>query len=112
MSVKAVVYETQAGATPVAELARKWKSEADRERSEQKEVRSQAEHEQAIVEHDNESSEHALHVHHQFAKSVTIFQVSIALGAIAALTRRKPMWWLSLAIGALGAVFCVLGFLR
>ena len=60
----------------------------------------------------SEESSHSLHLHHQFAKSVTIFQVSIALSAIAALTRRKAMWWLSLLLGGGGVVFFVLGFVH
>jgi hypothetical protein len=50
-------------------------------------------------------------LHHQFARSVTILQVAIALSAIAALARRKFAWWISLAVGAAGAVFFVLGLL-
>jgi hypothetical protein len=112
MSVKAVVYATQSESTPSADLARKWRGEAEREKGEQKDVKVEAEREEAFVERDDHGAEHALHLHHQFAKSVTIFQVSIALAAIAALVRRKPMWWLSLAIGAVGTVFFAMGFLH
>lgn len=63
-----------------------------------------------MVKEMDERSEHSLHVHHQFAKSVTISQVAIALAAIAALTRRRSMWWVSLAAGAAGAWFFLLGF--
>jgi hypothetical protein len=38
-------------------------------------------------------------------------QVAIALAAIAALARREFAWWVSLALGASGAVFFVLGLL-
>jgi hypothetical protein len=112
MSVKAVVYATQAEATPSADLSRKWRGEAEREKNEQKDVKLEAEREEAAVEHNDAGAEHALHLHHQFAKSVTIFQIAIALAAIAALVRRKPMWWLSLAIGAAGTVFFALGFIH
>jgi hypothetical protein len=104
MSVKAVVYATQAESVTNADTARKWKGEADREKNEQKDVRADAERQEGLVEHDDESAEHALHLHHQFAKSVTIFQVAIALSAIAALVRRQAMWWLSLLIGVAGFV--------
>jgi hypothetical protein len=109
MAVKAVVYATGAEGATSPELARKWKSESEREKNDQKDVRADAEREEAFVERVNGISEHALHVHHEFAKSVTIFQVAIALAAIAALTRRKPMWWLSLVVGAAGCAFFVLG---
>jgi hypothetical protein len=107
--IKAVVYTTQAEGASSPALGAKWHGEADRERNEQKAIKEEAETETARVEEMDEKSSHKLHVHHQFARSVTVFQVSIALAAIAALTRRKPMWWVSLAVGATGAVFFILG---
>jgi hypothetical protein len=109
--IKAVVYATQAEGASRPELAAKWQGEAERERGAQKTLKEEAEGEQARVEEMDERSSHKLHVHHQFAKSVTVFQVSIALAAIAALTRRKAMWWISLAAGAAGAGFFALGLL-
>ena len=44
-------------------------------------------------------SDHLLHRHHGFAQAVALFQVAIALGAIAALTRSRPVWWGSLLLG-------------
>ena len=107
--IKAVIYATQAEAASSPAVGAKWRSEADRERGEQKDIKEEAEREATTVEEMDEKSAHKLHVHHQFAKSVTVFQVSIALAAIAALTRRKPMWWVSLAVGVSGAVFFILG---
>ncbi len=43
--------------------------------------------------------------HHRFADAVALFQVSIALGAVAALTRVRPVWYGSLALGASGLFF-------
>jgi hypothetical protein len=102
--VKSAVYSMQADP--------RWQAEAEKEKKEQKEIQAQAQEEERMVAERDESSERSLHVHHQFAKSVTIFQVAIALAAIAALTRRKSMWWVSLAVGAAGGAFFVLGFLR
>jgi hypothetical protein len=101
--VEAVVFATQAEQATRPDLAARWRSESEREKSERAEVRETAEKEEEQVAEMNGKSEHSLHVHHTFAQSVTIFQVAIALSAIAALTRRKPMWWVSLAIGAVGA---------
>ncbi|HEY8087784.1 MAG TPA: DUF4337 family protein [Polyangiaceae bacterium] len=101
--IKAAIYATQADP--------KWQAEGEREKKEQKELQATAEEDQKQVKEMDEKSEHSLHLHHQFAKSVTIFQVAIALAAIAALTRRKPMWWVSLGVGAAGALFFVMGFL-
>lgn len=58
-----------------------------------------------------ENSEGHLKHHETLAHSVTLFQVAIAVGAIAALTRRKPFWFVSLGFGAVGIVFFTLGFL-
>jgi hypothetical protein len=41
---------------------------------------------------------------------VTLFQVAIDLGAIAALLRLPPMWWVSLAAGVVGLLSLVNGF--
>lgn len=44
-------------------------------------------------------------VHHQFARAVALIQVAISLAAVAALTRMKSVWWLSLLLGAIGLAF-------
>jgi hypothetical protein len=49
--------------------------------------------------------------HHWFAYSVAMLQVAIALGAVAALTRRRVVWWLSSAIGIGGLIFLVIAML-
>ncbi|HYM60291.1 MAG TPA: DUF4337 domain-containing protein [Thermoanaerobaculia bacterium] len=56
-------------------------------------------------ERDAKSAEadHLLHQHHGFANAVAMLQVSIALGAVAALTMRRYIWWASLLLGAFGA---------
>jgi len=107
--VEAVVYATQAEQATRPDLAAHWKSEGDREKSERAEIRADADKEEQAVAEMDAKSDHSLHVHHTFAQSVTIFQVAIALSAIAALTRRKPMWWVSLAMGAIGAGLFVFG---
>ncbi|HUO58271.1 MAG TPA: DUF4337 domain-containing protein [bacterium] len=58
-----------------------------------------------------EESEGHLRHHETLAHSVTFFQVAIAVGAIAALTRRKPFWFLSMGFGAIGVVFFTMGFM-
>ncbi|MGH7440433.1 MAG: DUF4337 domain-containing protein [Polyangiaceae bacterium] len=110
--VKHAIFATQAEGASTPELAKKWRGEAEREKAEGEKAMEEAKTEEDAVKEASERSEHALHTHHQFAKGVTIFQVSIALSAIGALTRRKAMWWLSLGIGAIGAVFFVLGFVH
>ena len=54
-------------------------------------------------------AEHLKHGHEQFAQSVAFIQVAIALGAISALTKIKPVWLMSMAVGAAGLALCVAG---
>jgi hypothetical protein len=57
-------------------------------------------------------TEDEMRKHHAFEYSVALLQVAIAVGAVSALTRVKPIWYLSLLIGAIGSAFCVLGFIH
>jgi hypothetical protein len=50
--------------------------------------------------------------HHLLANAVALLQVSIALGAVAALTRRNAMWLGSLLLGTVGVVLFVVQLLR
>jgi hypothetical protein len=52
-----------------------------------------------------------LHTHHLLARSVTLFQVAIAVGAISALTRKKAFWYVSMGFGAVGLVLAALSLL-
>ena len=78
------------------------------------EERQRYAHEQADlarVAHDKErerdgksaEADHLMHLHHRFANSVALFQVAIALGAVAALTRVRLVWYGSIAVGVCGA---------
>jgi hypothetical protein len=55
------------------------------------------------------SSEKHMGHHNKLARAVTVFQIAIALAAIAVLLRRRSVWGLSCLLGAVGAVFLVLG---
>lgn len=48
--------------------------------------------------------------HHAFEYAVALLQVAIALGAVAALARFKPAWFVSLAAGAIGVAVFIWGF--
>lgn len=73
-------------------------------KKEQEEIKHEAE------EKEKASSAHLGH-HVILARSVTMFQVAIAIGAISALTRRRRYWFVSLAFGALGTAFLIQGVL-
>lgn len=64
------------------------------------------------LEHERDRRSHEADVllerHHYYANSVALFQISIALGAIAALTRIWPVWFGSIAAGFVGIVLMIL----
>lgn len=77
----------------------------------------QTEIKKAAVEKEKErdarsaEADHLLHQHHHFANAVALFQVSIALGALAALTRNRTVWWGSMLVGLSGIPLFILAFL-
>jgi hypothetical protein len=105
--IKAAVAEAEAGAwlaaakTPPAEL------EAKRRRyeEEQREIEARAREKEKAREEQSQEAEHLLHRHHRYANAVALFQVSIALGAVAALTRQKLVWLGSMLVGIAGLWF-------
>jgi hypothetical protein len=61
---------------------------------------------------EKEQASGAFMKHHVIlARSVTFFQIAIALSAIAVLTKKRKLWLGSLGLGALGAVFFLVGIL-
>ena len=93
------------------ELANKFREEAARLKSEQAPLETKARGLERSVEGYNLQAERLLARHHRFAISVTLFQVAVALCAIAALTKRKPLWGLGLAASAVGVALFVAGLL-
>ena len=47
--------------------------------------------------------------HEVYARSVTLFQIAIAIAAISALTQRRLFWGVSLVAGLIGLAFFILG---
>jgi hypothetical protein len=62
-------------------------------------------------DHKSAESERLLHAHHRFADSVALFQVAIALGAVAALTRMRLVWFGSMVVGLGGAGLVLMAIL-
>jgi hypothetical protein len=50
-----------------------------------------------------------LGTHTIFARSVTMFQVAIAVAAISVLTKRRRFWLVSMGFGVIGTVFLIQG---
>jgi hypothetical protein len=96
-----------AGKAPPPEVAAK----ALRYVEEQEAIAEKAREKEKERDHREAEAEHLLHAHHRFAIGVALFQVSIALGAVAALTRLKLVWIGSVAVGLAGIVAAALGLL-
>ncbi|MDR3579577.1 MAG: DUF4337 domain-containing protein [Oryzomonas sp.] len=71
---------------------------------EQKEIEAKAHEKERERDERLKESDHLLHKHHGFASAVALFQVSIALGAVAALTRSRVVWFGSLLAGGVGVL--------
>jgi hypothetical protein len=89
------------GKTPPPDLEEK----AKRYDEEQKEIETKAHEREKERDQRSHEAEILLHRHHSYANAVAFFQVSIALGAVAALTRQRPVWVGSIVVGLVGLVF-------
>jgi len=56
-------------------------------------------------------ADHMLRQHDRLAEAVAFLQVGIALGAVAALTHKRPAWWASLALGMIGGLLFAYAFI-
>ena len=83
------------GKEPPAEYGEKQKRYAE----EQSEIQQKAGDLEKQRDEKSNEADHLLQLHHKFAYSLTILQVAIALGAVAALTRNRIMWYGSLLVG-------------
>jgi len=111
-SVKGTIYASQAAAAQGSnpELASKAKQEAARYAAEEEEISKAAKELEKEVKEDGERSNHSMEHHHRFAYAVTMFQISIALAAVAALSRQKFVWFAGLVVAVLGFVYFLDGF--
>jgi hypothetical protein len=93
---------------PPAEYAEKQKRYGE----EQKEIEKKAREKEKERDEKSKEADELLHHHHGFANTVALFQVSIALGAVAALTRSRPVWAGSLLLGAAATALFAVTLLR
>jgi len=99
-SIKASVLEAKM--TLAAAATEKDQEKAAQYQEEQSEIKREAEHKQTEAKAN-------FHKHEVFARSVTMFQIAIAIAAVSALTKKRRFWFVSLVFGLAGAVFLVLG---
>jgi hypothetical protein len=92
---------------PPPEYSEKQKRYAE----EQKEIEKKARELEKRRDEKSAEADHLLHRHHGFANAVALFQVSIALGAVAALTRSRPVWWGSMLLGGAATLLFALTLL-
>jgi len=81
-----------------------YKQEIARYKKEKEEIKAQADKLEAEARSWDEQSEAQLHVHHRWAQATTALQISIALSAIALLTRRDWLVWGVYGVAGLGVV--------
>ncbi len=84
-----------------------YEARAHRYEEEQKEIQAKAREKEGEKAGKDREADELLHRHHAFANAVALFQVSIALGAVAALTRSRMALGGSLLVGLLGSVLFV-----
>ncbi|HVN89843.1 MAG TPA: DUF4337 family protein [Candidatus Binataceae bacterium] len=96
-----------AGKAAPPELA----AEQSRYAAEQKAIAEDAKQKEAERDRKSEEATHLLHQHHRFANSVALFQVAIALAAIAALTKTRLIWLISVVVGLGGGGLFLTTFL-
>jgi hypothetical protein len=101
-SIKAAILEAKT--TLASEATARDKEKGAQYQDEQVEIKREAEDKQAEAKAN-------FHKHEVFARSVTMFQIAIAIAAISALTKKPRFWFVSLVFGLAGLVFLVLGSL-
>jgi hypothetical protein len=77
---------------------------------EQAEIKEKAEGKERGRDDKSKEADELIHRHHGFANAVALFQVSIALGAVAALTRHRLVWLGSMGVGLIGLAFFAKAF--
>lgn len=104
--IKAVVFEAQKGVLAGSDkpVAPEIDKNIQRYKDEQQEAKKKAEEFEHERDEKGKEADHLIHQHHYFAYSVAMLQVAIALGAVAALTRKRLAWLGSTALGLVGAV--------
>jgi hypothetical protein len=85
---------------------------AARYNREQQEIQEKAQAKEHDRDHKSEEAGRLLERHHGFANAVALFQIAIALGAVAALTRLQSVWTASMIVGVGGIVMFAIQWMR
>lgn len=107
-STKQSLAEVSRDLTTVVTDKAKYQAKIDRYETEKNDIKTAAEKLESEASAWDKSSDEQMHQHHRWAQATTVLQVSIALAAIALLTRKK---WLEYGMFALAGVGLVVGAL-
>jgi hypothetical protein len=77
-------------------------AEVERYKKEKAEIKTAADKLEAEAKEWDQKSDEQMHLHHRWAQATTALQISIALAAIALLTRRKWLEWGMFGVAAVG----------
>lgn len=114
-------FQSKSTKQSLAELARDlsaedkkvvYQAKVDRYEKEKNEIKTVAEKLEADSNSWEKQSDEQMHQHHRWAQSTTVLQVSIALAAIALLTRKKWVEYAMFGLAGIGLAVGVLAFLH
>ena len=115
-------FQSKSTKQSLAELARdmtvaeaekaKYQGKVDRYEKEKNEIKVAAEKLEAEATVWDKQSDEQMHQHHRWAQATTVLQVSIALAAIALLTKKKWLEWGMLGLAGVGVVIGILAQLH
>ena len=104
-------YQSKSTKQSLAEFARDlapedkrnaYQAKVDRYETEKNDIKKEAERLDAESRQKDEASEAQMHQHHRWAQATTALQISIAMAAIALLTKRRWLEWATLGLGGMG----------
>jgi hypothetical protein len=90
----------------------RFKQDIDRYKKEKQDIKTDAEKLEAGAKAADKMSEKEMHVHGRWALSTTLLQISIALSAIALLTRKTWLLYGVFGAAGIGVAFGVMGFMH
>ncbi|MGA8571948.1 MAG: DUF4337 domain-containing protein [Desulfobaccales bacterium] len=93
-------------------LASEYRKKSEKYEKDQKDLNKEATKFEKMAKDSNDSSDQHKHLHLYSAMSVTAIEISIALLAISAYTRKKYLWLFAIIIGFGGFCVFVLGLYR
>ena len=90
----------------------RFKADMERYAQEKAAIAKDAERIEAESKEWDKRSEHELHIHHRWAQATTLLQISIALSAIALLTRKRWLLWGVYGVASLGTLWGIAALAR